>query len=383
MDCIDQIVNSDEFKNSKINKLENYYCYEYDEKLDLLIKSKLSDIRKEISESLRMDNVCILTGNGSSIYAGTKDTTTFSCYNYFDMTNSNEKIIYDSAVASSIEKVLNNLIVLLNYYSLIKNNEMMDLILIKIKEIEDDFIINNVEAIDYNTLTFHEIIARKCKKMEILNKLSIYTLNYDLAFEYTFDKLGIDYNNGFSGFINRTFDGSGLENRKNIANVVKLHGSLNWYIDDNGYDIKERQPNFDDGCIIHEEKPYLIYPTSNKFIDSQNYPFSELLRNFMMNVTSKKTVLFIIGYKYEDTHVNDALRKALLNPNIIIYAFNYKASNSFLDELKALSKIDERIHYFDEPFISDFRTFANYLMPSVNNKDDMEIIRDILSGVSK
>ena len=377
---LETIKNSPEYLECGSPDLEKIYDKLIDEKLDDVIKKAVKNLRKNISELFRYDNICFLTGNGSSIYAGTKITTKFNCADYFDINDSNEKSILDFIQNESLEKVLNNLIIMLNYYSLTNNTLMYNLVEKKIKDIEKNFIANNVEGIDYSYLNFHEVFIRKLRSIGAINKTNIYTLNYDLAFEYALDKLGVEYNTGFTGFINRNFDGRSLE-KNNNPNIIKLHGSLNWYIDDNGYDIKERQPVFKNGKIEHEEGPYLIYPTSNKFIDSQNYPFSELLRNFLDNISNKKTVLFILGYKFEDSHVNDVIRKSLLNPNLIIYVFNYKADNQFLNELKQLSKNDERIKYFDSPFIADFRTFVTYLMPSTNEKSELEIIREILSGV--
>lgn len=378
-----KIEETKEFNESGLEKIEDFYNIPLNSELEKVVKRELKDIRKNVSESLRSDNVCFLTGNGTSIYAGTKDTTEFDCKKYFNENDKYDKEIYDYVFNSSIEKVLNNLIILLNYYQLIRDSKFVGIINTKIKKIEDDFIKNNVCAVDYSSLLYHEILLRKLKNLNVLNKTHVFTLNYDLAFEYSCDKLNIDFNNGFSGFVNRIFDGKGLGNNLNLPSIVKLHGSLNWYVDDNNYDIKEAQPIFKNGRIMQSNDSYLIYPTSNKFMDSQNYPFSELLRNFLNTICNKKNVLFIIGYKYEDTHVNDILRKALYNPNIIIYAFNYKVENTFINEIKNLSTIDERINYFDEPFISDFRTIASYLIPTQDSKSDLEIVREILSGVER
>lgn len=377
---LEKVRENDKYKNFEIDDLKKIYDEDFnDSKLETIINESIDDCRKKIAATMNNTNICLLTGNGSSIYAGTQATTKFDLSNYFEPLVDEEEKIYKLVNNNNVEKVLSSLILLKNYNEL--SGENNDLINEKIRLIEEKFIKDIVVNLNYNNLSFHDTMIRKFKNLNILHKTTIFTLNYDLAFEYSFDKIGITYNNGFNGFINRIFNGRDLENNNGNPTICKLHGSLNWHVGDNSFDIKEIQPVFlPNGTMNYTNEGHLIYPTSNKFVDSQNYPFSELMRVFLNKISNQKCTLFILGYKFEDTHVNDIIMKSLMNPNLIINIFNYNANNAFVDKIKKISAQDDRVNYYEGEFISDFRTFSKYMLPVNEEKSDIEKIREILLG---
>lgn len=164
----------------------------------------------------------------------------------------------------------------------------------------------------YKKLNLHEIMLLKLRSFGCLNKVNFYTSNYDLALEYVLDKYGIEYANGFTGFVNRKFDPKSLQMEK-ATRLVKIHGSVNWVFDETERVIKEIQPYFStEGTIeISNAEHVLIYPTAQKLYQTYNAPYSELMRSMLDNYESQRNVIIVLGYRYADEHINEILFKAI------------------------------------------------------------------------
>ncbi|SHG45838.1 SIR2-like domain-containing protein [Fodinibius roseus] len=194
-----------------------------------------------------------------------------------------------------------------------------------------------------HTLFINKIISRK----EELNRPNIFTLNYDLAFENSCEKIGVSYNNGFRGTHLRKFDPDTFYNERYIKqdktgknkklgtylNLYKLHGSISWQYSDNLddlYKIKEVQvsDNFDKDDFNYES--LVIYPIQTKKSYSLDLPYSELFRYFSKNLSETQNTLVLVGYSFLDEHINDIIRTGLYNPNLtlIIHAYGIIDDNS-------------------------------------------------------
>ena len=169
--------------------------------------------------------------NGCSIYAGSKSTINGSenIGNESDDFNliKNDILKTDNA---NIEEQMNQLNVIKDYYQLVnqvdKLNQIEKYIDLKKKQLLENF----VYGIDYTKLMVHEIFMIKLRSFNAINKCNFFTPNYDLAIEYSLDKIQEIYNDGFVGFVNRKFNISSFNNTH--PNIVKIHGSLNWILDD-------------------------------------------------------------------------------------------------------------------------------------------------------
>ncbi len=221
----------------------------------------------------------------------------------------------------------------------------------------------------------------KLRTFDCLKRTSIYTPNYDLAFEYSLDKLGIEYKDGFSGFVNRNFNPRTLQGKDKTA-LIKIHGSVNWTVEDDR--IKEFQPKFKDGAVIIDyTKPMLIYPTSHKLYQTYSTPYSELMRHMLDEAETGKNVIIILGYKYGDDHINEILFKALGNPNNIFYFFLYNPNEegSFIAQIKKLVYSMPNINIMAGKVLADFKTFVKYMLPATPEKTDQEKAIELLRKV--
>ena len=352
--------------------------------LDTKLLEAYSDIRLKFAEHMRLDSIVFLFGNGSSLYAGSQETKSFSISEYSKqakyktLKNTIEKINQ----FLGIEDQLNALLIASAYYHLI-NDRKMSVADQLINDVKEDLISNFVNSIDYRKLDIHEIMLRKLRSFECLSRTSIYTLNYDLAFEYSFDKLGIEYKDGFSGFVNRLFDPKNLDS-KGIPSLIKIHGSVNWLSNDN--EIKEFQPQFEDGKVkIPKDTPVLIYPTSHKLYQTYTSPYSELMRHMLDELESSRNVVIVLGYKYGDEHINEILHKALKNPHNIFYffAYSYNETNVFLSKIINIADTMPNVNYFEGKVLADFSNFVKYMLPATPEKTDQEKVIELLGKVLK
>lgn len=346
---------------------------------DLLIA--FSDLRLKLAEHMKLDDVLFLFGNGATIYAGSQDTREFKLEDYKTKYADLSPIINEIGTLRGIEDQLNALITARSYYSLVKEEETEQLVSNLIDEIKRELIDNFVNSVDYRKLSLHEILLLKLRAFGCLRRTNIYTPNYDLAFEYSLDKLAIEYKDGFSGFVNRVFDPRTLQG-KDKTGLVKIHGSVNWIVEDGR--VKEFQPKFADGkVIIDDTAPVLIYPTSHKLYQTYSTPYSELMRHMLDEMETGKNVVIVLGYKYGDDHINEVLFKALENPNNIFYFFLYNPNEQgeFIDQLKQLADSMPNINILTGKILADFTTFVKYILPATPEKTDQEKAIEFLQKV--
>jgi len=227
-----------------------------------------------------------------------------------------------------------------------------------------------------------------------LRRVNIFTLNYDLAFEYACDELGIEYINGFVGFNERNFrpevynydfffPGDTTEGKvRRIERVIKyykLHGSLNWVYKNqnknNPYGLYEipielvRMKLTNKTNKTNNLGDIMIYPTSSKKEYTLNFPYSELFRKFADRLQQPEAVLFVVGYSFYDEHINDIIYQALANPSftLIIVDFNGTQSGGEIKRLNDLK--DPRIIICQGEELGDFKYFSKELLPTMDQED--------------
>ena len=350
---------------------------------DEMLLVAFSDLRLALGQNFKLDHICFLFGNGCSMYAGSKSTEKFR------MTEAADKVSLES-IADVVDKVsewtmeeqLNAMLTVQEYFGLVDEvkKKTVDKI---IDAIKTHLLIKYVDSVKYRELHLHEVMLLKLRASGCLNKVNFYTPNYDLAVEYVLDKLGIEYANGFSGFINRKFNPKSLLTSK-ITRLVKIHGSVNWVFDEADKVIKEIQPKFpeDGSIVIPESKHVLIYPTSQKLYQTYNAPYSELMRSMLDGFESQRNVILVLGYRYADEHINEILLKAVANPNNIFYFFDYRnGSCDFIKRMTELSRSTQNINILLGKFLGDFETFVKYMLPANAEKTDEERIFELLNKV--
>ncbi len=153
--------------------------------------------------------------------------------------------------------------------------------------------------------------------------VSIFTTNYDTLLEDALALTKVPYWDGFSGgaVAHRTLKyGDPIPVKGFRANLIKLHGSIDWYLCEKGYVWRVR----DNDSYPKAERRVLIYPQATKYVATQQDPFStqfDLFRKTLNSVNSN--VLAVCGYSFGDEHINNEIEFALSKENnkTVIVAF--------------------------------------------------------------
>lgn len=251
-----------------------------------------------------------------------------------------------------------------------------------------------------NRYHYHEALIKKLlQRPNNLKRANLFTTNYDMAFDYALDNLGVHYINGFMGVHNRCFrpevydydlyyPGQSVTGKVHRAEKVlkyyKIHGSLSWLSTrpsvSNTYGIKEIPLN--DEFKPDENKELMIYPCVSKKSYTLDLPYSELFRQFSQAINQPQSVLFCVGYSFYDEHINDIIKQALSIPSFTLIIANYSSGldeESPIEELKALG--DKRIIILeqDKPEISTFTGFVENVMPDLYEQEEIESVVETMS----
>lgn len=173
---------------------------------------------------------------------------------------------------------------------------------------------------------------------------NIFTTNYDLFAEAAMDKVmldnyGIIFNDGANGYFRRyinTFNydrATALRGQFDNYNhetptirLIKPHGSINW--------IRSKE-NEDQELIevldrpVGRGRPFIVPPDkyeSGHTLESRH--FFEMLRLFNIELDKPQSMLFVIGFSFQDKHIKGMVQRALQNPGLQVCVFAYSDETS-------------------------------------------------------
>jgi hypothetical protein len=171
------------------------------------------------------------------------------------------------------------------------------------------------------------LLSRVVPRRQDLPRTRIFTTNYDLCLELAAKEKRMPILDGFDLITPRTFDGRWFDYDfvrrstregapdflESVFHLYKLHGSVDWHRTSDGI-IRDPET----------EKPYLIYPRDEKFAQSFEQPFLEMMSRFQTALREKDTALLLIGFGFNDHHLNQPIYHALAtNPNFKLVIVDY------------------------------------------------------------
>ena len=355
-------------------------------------ENKMQVVKDKIKEFFNMKNVNFLFGSGTSSPAIPVMKGLLKAIRESELTDEEKEVFEQIAEVKkdNIEEILGTLYSQKAYLEGIGNFSCDEMNLCK-------GLIEKIESVIYDKLTpvllpgqiaetsemvlghYKRLYSKVTNRNKDLSRINVFTTNNDLFNETALDSLNIHYINGFSGglkkyfnpaFFNYTFSkrmDTSLEKFEPVNNMVylyKIHGSVNWIEDSSNansyFNIRE---------LTEIEKNYngkaMIYPTPLKQNKSLGSPYVDLFREFQHKLLEPNSVLFVIGYSFNDEHINDIIYRSLVtNSSLILCIVNQ------LDETQPICNVkDNRIfrlwgvsedrkthyHYFDY--------FVNELVP--------------------
>lgn len=141
--------------------------------------------------------------------------------------------------------------------------------------------------------------------------VNIFTTNYDTLLEDALALNKVPYWDGFAGgaVAHRTQRyGEPAPSNGQRANLIKMHGSIDWFLCDRGYVWRVR----DNDRYPKADRRVLIYPQATKYIATQQDPFSTQFDLFRKSLNSSNSnTLAVCGYSFGDDHINNEIEFAL------------------------------------------------------------------------
>lgn len=204
-----------------------------------------------------------------------------------------------------------------------------------------------------------------------LGRTHFFTLNYDTLFEQALELLGIQYFDGFTGRASARFDpsvygldvyypGEVAEGRvrrfDKFLHLYKLHGSIHWFED--GGEMRARHPDLkpfesyasldaaDKAAALSElamGMPSMgILPTANKFAQTLTMPYAHLFRSFQVRLGAPQTFLLVLGYGFGDDHVSRIIENALMNPSLVLLVVEPNPDSPVVQRIRSFKDLGKR-----------------------------------------
>lgn len=376
---------------------------EYDEN-----EKKIDFIKSKISELFNMKNIYFLFGSGTSNGAIPVMKDLFAKVKENVAKLSKEQIVLFENIKLKGEADFEELLGILYSQRIFLENLSTP----KVEELSNcKKLIAEIEKTIFNEINVDiesypailDIYKKFYQKVSLRNKdlsrINIFTTNNDLFSETALDSINVNYINGFIGGLNKFFNpaffnysfskrmDTSIDKYEPVENMVylyKLHGSINWIEDKSNknsfFDVSEIVSKNE--IVYKEENNILIYPTPTKQDKSLGSPYTELFREFQKKLLEPHSVLFIIGYGFNDSHVNNIIHQALATNssiNIVIFKeLNEKIKLSKIDDSRVFkiwgTHLGKKINYFD--FITD-----NFI-PDVNQyKSTTDILSKFIENI--
>lgn len=374
---------------------------------DSVRDAETETLRLKIKRYLELDNVSILAGAGTSFHLGAPIIRTVPdglaklCSSAIDQ-------YFGKGATPSYEDLFNSLQA--NSFLLQNKGKNASKCLAMMQNMQKWLFDNcNTEKCEINKsykadvnlranrYFYHEMLIKKLlQRPNNLSRVNLFTTNYDMAFDYALDNLGVFYINGFHGIHHRCFrpevydydiyyPGQSVSGKVHRAEKVlryyKLHGSLSWISGapspTNTYGISEIPLNGD--FEFKAGTQLMIYPCVSKKTFTLDLPYSELFRRFADAINKPQSVLICLGYSFYDEHINDIIYQALSNPSFTLFIVNYSPEPDPDSEIARLQRLgDKRILILDQSNDSQstFVGFVKNILPDLYEINDEERIAE-------
>ena len=207
-----------------------------------------------------------------------------------------------------------------------------------------------------NSIDFNGIKLLIQKFIEVHPQvLNIVTTNYDRVLEYTMSYYDILFTDGFYGKILSSFN-ENLFQTKNVVNLIKVHGSLNWFNIDG--EIRYINSCFD------KYTPQIIAPGKSKYQEAYNSPYRELIQK-ADNAIKEASSFLVVGFGFNDEHLTPRI-KTQIKKGVPLVLITRKITDSTFKELKGA----ERYILFEENLSGQ----TNVIYKSSNSEIEQSIV---------
>lgn len=211
---------------------------------------------------------------------------------------------------------------------------------------------------DKNSLNHATFINTISHLVKSPSKLTFVTTNYDTLIEDAADEIGYTVMDGFTFSHRPYFDSdmfewnmvkdieniktNELEYKKNIINLLKLHGSLTWERDNRGIRRKEKNE------VV---KPIMIFPSADKYMQSYQEPYFELFTKFQELIKRPNSLLITVGFSFADNHISQMIYQAILHNKslaMLVTDYSLEQTNDNWTRMQKLMEQNYRVAFLKE-----------------------------------
>ena len=232
-------------------------------------------------------------------------------------------------------------------------------------------IIKDKTSYNYDERYFkHAKLIKQLTDMHVTpNRLSIVTTNYDTIIEESAYSLNYTVFDGFTFSHEPTFDVDMFDwylskpisdvksqkeaYKKSVVNLLKIHGSLTWELEQDKIVRKNK---------VDLKSPIMIFPSSNKYMQSYQKPYFELFSKFQELLRKPNTLLITAGFSFADNHISQMIIQALKNiPSLSLLITDFNISpekpNENWEEIEKLMSSNYNIAFLKAVMNTDLTDY--------------------------
>lgn len=213
-------------------------------------------------------------------------------------------------------------------------------------------------------------------------RLHIFTTNYDRLIEHGCDLAGLRILDRFVGALNPVFRSSRVEVdvhynppgirgeprfMEGVLRLTKLHGSLDWHLDPTARRIRRIGIPFG-ASMTHSDVPneptdtVMIYPNPAKDVETTEYPYAELFRDFAASLCRPNSALVTYGYGFGDDHINRVISDMLTIPSTHLVILAYRFDGRLRNFLERTGR-EAQISLLIGQHFAELRNLVEYYLP--------------------
>jgi hypothetical protein len=212
-------------------------------------------------------------------------------------------------------------------------------------------------------------------------RLHVFTTNYDRLVEWGCDLAGLRPLDRFVGALEPVFRASRLDidlhynppgirgeprYLEGVVRLSKLHGSLDWAWERGAlrrvplpFGAKNKHPSLPDDPL----NALMVYPNPAKDVETLEYPYAELFRDFSAALCRPNSALITYGYGFGDDHINRAIADMLSIPSTHLVVISYDWAGGRLADWLANAGHEAQISLLVGPRLGDLQTLVAHYLP--------------------
>jgi hypothetical protein len=212
-------------------------------------------------------------------------------------------------------------------------------------------------------------------------RLHAFTTNYDRVLEYGCDLVGLRPLDRFVGALAPVFRASRLDvdmhynppgirgeprYLEGVIRLTKLHGSLDWAYEQSA--LRRTALPFaaaDDHPALPADPlaSLMIYPNPAKDLETVEYPYAELFRDFSAALCRPNSTLVTYGYGFGDEHINRVVLDMLTIPSTHLVVMSYDDCGGRLASFLERASRSAQVSLLVGSHFGDLRTLVQYYLP--------------------